>query len=147
LGKLGVSLNTRKKLATIDGAQPVLQPEVDTPQEWLKCCHIRVAESRDIKPFEEIFIWGKLEDKNEKFTRDSYIEGTEHFQQRTGLLTAPIKISAEIMNDENKIPICVLNTTDKSIRVYREQTAATIQELPSTHNIAHISESNIYGGK
>jgi hypothetical protein len=125
----------------------VLQPEVDTPQEWLKCCHIRVAESRDIKPFEEIFIWGKLEDKNEKFTRDSYIEGTEHFQQRTGLLTAPIKISAEIMNDENKIPICVLNTTDKSIRVYREQTAATIQELPSTHNIAHISESNIYGGK
>jgi hypothetical protein len=88
-----------------------------------------------------------LEDKNETFTRDSYIEGTEHFQQRTGLLTAPIKISAEMMNDENKIPICVLNTTDKSIRVYREQTAATIQELPSTHNIAHISESNIYGGK
>ncbi|CAB4004982.1 Hypothetical predicted protein [Paramuricea clavata] len=96
----------------------------------LKCCHIRVAESRDIKPFEEIFIWGKLEDKNEKFTRDSYIEGTEHFQQRTGLLTAPIKISAEMMNDENKFPKCVLNTTDKSIRVYREQTAATIQELP-----------------
>ena len=47
-----------------------------------------------------------------------------------------------MMNDENKIPICVLNTTDKSIRVYREQTAATIQKLPSTHNIAHISESN-----
>ncbi|CAB4032245.1 Hypothetical predicted protein [Paramuricea clavata] len=87
--------------------------------------------------------WGKLEDKNEKFTRDSYIEGTEHFQQRTGLLTAPIKISAEMMNDENKIPIYVLNTTDKSIRVYREQTAATIQELPSTHNIEHISESNM----
>ncbi|CAB4037503.1 Hypothetical predicted protein, partial [Paramuricea clavata] len=74
LGKLGVSLNTGKKLATIDGAQPVLQPEVNTPQEMLKCCHIRVAESRDIKPFEEIFIWGKLEDKNETFTRDSYIE-------------------------------------------------------------------------
>ena len=51
LGKLGVSLNTRKKLATIDWAQHVLQPEVDTPQEMLKCCHIRVAESRDIKPF------------------------------------------------------------------------------------------------
>jgi hypothetical protein len=53
---LGVSLNTRKKLATIDGTQPLLQPQVDTPQEMLKCCHIRVAESRDIKPFEEIFI-------------------------------------------------------------------------------------------
>jgi hypothetical protein len=50
-----------------------------------------------------------------------------------------------MMNDENKIPICVLNTTDKSIRVYREQTAATIQELPSTHNIAHISETNMEG--
>ena len=47
------------------------------------------------------------------------------------------------MNDENKIPICVLNITDKSIRVYREQTAATIQELPSSHNIAHIPESNM----
>jgi hypothetical protein len=35
--------------------------------------------------------------------------------------------------------------TDKSIRVYREQTAATIQELPSTQNIAHISESNMGG--
>jgi hypothetical protein len=29
LGKLGISLNTRKKLATIDGPQPLLQQEVD----------------------------------------------------------------------------------------------------------------------
>ncbi|CAB4027228.1 Hypothetical predicted protein [Paramuricea clavata] len=57
LEKLGVSWNTKKKLATIDGAQPVLQLEVYTPQEMLKCCHIQVSESRDIKPFEEIFIW------------------------------------------------------------------------------------------
>ncbi|CAB4030618.1 Hypothetical predicted protein [Paramuricea clavata] len=135
--------NTRKKLATIDGSQPLLQPEVDTPQEMLQCCHIRVAESHDIKPFEEIFIWGKLEDKNEKFTRDSYIEERNIFSRELGFLQPPIKISAEMMDDENKISICILNTTDKSIRVYREQTAATIQELPSTHNIVHISESNM----
>ena len=44
-----------------------------------------------------------------------------------------------------KAPIRELNTTDKSIRVYREQTAATFQELPSTHNIAHIIQSQIWG--
>ncbi|CAB3980226.1 Hypothetical predicted protein [Paramuricea clavata] len=69
-------------------------------------CDIRVAKNRDIKSFEKLFIWGKLQDKKADFTGDSNIEGTERFHQRTGLLTAPIKISAEIMNDENKIAIC-----------------------------------------
>lgn len=142
LGKLGVTLNTRGKYATISETQSPLQSESSTPKISPKCYHIRVAQSCEIQPFEERFIWGKLEDKDTNITTDAYIEGTERFHQRTGLLTAPIRISSEMMEDEKKIPICVLNLTDKPIRVFREQTAATIQELPDTHRVAHVVEAN-----
>ena len=34
------------------------------------------------------------------------------------------------MIENEKIPICVWNFSDKPVRVYREQAAATLEELP-----------------
>ena len=44
-----------------------------------------------------------------------------------------------MIEKDKKIPICVLNVTDKPVRVFREQTAATIQELLVTHSVAQVA--------
>ena len=58
------------------------------------------------------------------------MEGTERFKERTGLMTAPVCIAPEEIED-GRIPICVWNISAKPIRVYREQSAATVEELPA----------------
>ena len=45
------------------------------------------------------------------------------------------------MIGKEKNTICALNVTDKPIRVFREQTAATIQELPVTHSVAQVARA------
>ena len=85
------------------------------------------------------FIWGKFEDKNVHITIDAYIEGTEHFQERTGVVTALIKTSSDMIGQDKKIPICILNVTDMPTRVFRKQTAATIQEISLTHSVAQVA--------
>lgn len=59
LDKLGVTLNTRGKSATINETQLPPQSELPNARISPKCYHIRVALSCDIQPFEERFIWGK----------------------------------------------------------------------------------------
>ena len=120
MGKLlGVVLNTKDKVVTLTGTPSKESGEKKADREEIssKCYHIRLKQSCDIKAFEERFIWGKFEDKNVHITNDAYIEGTEHFQERTGLLTAPIKASCDMIGKDKKIPICVLNVTDKPIRI------------------------------
>ena len=144
MGKLlGVVLNTKDKVVTLTGTPSKESGEKKADREEIpsKCYHIRLKQSCDIKPFEERFIWGKFEDKNVHITNDAYVEGTEHFQERTGLLTAPIKASCDMIGKDKKIPICVLNVTDKPIRVFRDQTAATIQELSVTHSVAQVARA------
>ena len=141
MGKLGVVIITKKKVVRLTDT-PSKESREETPDREeipSKCYHIQLIQSCDIKPFEERFIWEKFEDKNVHITNDAYIEGTEHFQERTGLLTAPIRTSSEMIGTDRKIPVCVLNVTDKPIRVFREQTAATIQELPVTHSVAQVA--------
>ena len=53
----------------------------------------------------------KFEDKNVHITNDAYIESTEHFQERTEVLTAPIKTFSDMIGKGKKTPICVLNVT------------------------------------
>ena len=141
MGKLGVMLNTTDKVVTLTGSDPqdLGEEKVECQEIPSKCYHIRLIQSCDIKPFEERFIWGKFEDKNAHIKKDAYIEGTEHFQERTWLLTAPTKMSPDMIEKDKRIPICVLNVTDKPIRVFREQTAATIQELPVTHSVVQVA--------
>ena len=141
MGKLGVVLNTKEKVVRLTDTPSKESGEETADREEIpsKCYQIRLIQSCDIKPFEERFVWGKFEDKNVHITNDAYIEGTEHFQERTGLLTAPIRTSSEMIGKDRKIPICVLNVTDKPIRVFREQMAATIQELPVTHSVAQVA--------
>lgn len=43
------------------------------------------------------------------------------------------------MEKDKEIPICVLNVTDKPIRVFREQSAATIKELPVLPSVARVA--------
>ena len=141
MGKLGVVLNTTEKLVTLTDThlKDLGEEKAEIHESPSKCYHIRLIQSCDIQPFEERFIWGKFEDKNAHITNDAYIEATEHFQERTGLLTAPIKLSPDMIEKDKKIPICVLNVTDKPVRVFREQTAATIQELLVTHSVAQVA--------
>ena len=141
MGMLNVVLTTKDKVVRLTGTSSKESGKETADREEIlsKCYHIRLIQSCDIKPFEERFIWGKFEDKNVHITIDAYIEGTEDFQERTGLLTAPVKTSSDMIRKDKKIPICVLNVTDKPIRVFREQTAATIQELPVTHSVAQVA--------
>ena len=141
IGKLGVVLNTKNKVVTLTGTPSKESGEEMTDREKIpsKCYHIRVIQRCDIKPFEERFIWGKFEDKTIHITNDAYIEGTGHFQERTGLLTVPIITNSDMIGKDKKIPLCVLNVTDKPIRLFRKQTAATIQELPVTHSVAQVA--------
>ena len=85
---------------------------------------------------------GKIEGEDTKINANAYVEGTEQFQQRTGLLIAPVRISLEMMKEEGRIPVCVLNITDKPIRVYREQSVATFQPLSDSGNEGHFCESS-----
>ena len=117
MGKLRVVLNTTEKLVTLTGThlKDLGEEKAEIQESPSKCYHIRLIQSCDIQPFEERFIWGKFEDKNAHITNDAYIEATEHFQERTGLLTAPIKLSPDMIEKDKKIPICVLNVTDKPV--------------------------------
>ena len=45
-------------------------------------------------------------------------------------MTAPVCIAPEEIENE-RIPIFVWNISDKPIRVYREQSAATVEQLPN----------------
>ena len=65
------------------------------------------------------------------------MKGTGQCHQRTDLFTAPVQISLEIMKEEIRIPVCVLNVTDKPIRVYREQSVTTFQPLPGSGKVGH----------
>ena len=82
MGKLGVVLNTTEKLVTLTGThlKDLGEEKAEIQESPSKCYHIRLIQSCDIQPFEEIFIWGKFEDKNAHITNDAYIEATEHFQ-------------------------------------------------------------------
>ena len=114
MGKLGVVLNTKDKVVTLTGtpskesgekkadSEESGEKKADREEIPSKCYHIRLIQSCDIKTFEERSIWGKFEDKNVHITNDAYIEGTEHFQERTGLLTAPIKTSSDMIGKDKK---------------------------------------------
>ena len=65
------------------------------------------------------------------------MKGTGQLHQRTDLLTALVRISFEIMKEQIRIPVCVLNVTDKPIRVYREQSVTTFQPLPGSGKVGH----------
>ena len=65
------------------------------------------------------------------------MKGTGQLHQRTVLLTALVRISFEIMKEQIRIPVCVLNVTDKPIRVYREQSVTTFQPLPGSGKVGH----------
>ena len=100
MGKLGVVLNTKDKVVTLKGT-PSKESGEEIPS---KCYHIRLIQSCDIKPFEERFIRGKFEDKNVHITNDAYTESTEHFQERTEVLTAPIKTFSDMIGKDLKNP-------------------------------------------
>ena len=104
MGKLGVVLNTTEKLVTLTGThlKHLGEEKAEIHESPSKCYHIRLIQSCDIQPFEERFIWGKFEDKNAHITNDAYIEATEHFQERTGLLTAPVKLSPDMIEKDKK---------------------------------------------
>ena len=130
LGVLGIALDPKSKSANLVGAE-LYQSEVPSNQSpTQKCYHIVAAQTCLIEPAKETFIWGKLEQESKKFDSTVCVEGTERFKERTGLMTAPVCIAPEEIED-GRIPICVWNISAKPIRVYREQSAATVEELPA----------------
>ena len=104
MGKLGVVLNTKERLVTLTDThlKDLGKEKAESQESPSKCYHIRLIQSCGIQPFEERFIWGKFEDKNAHVTNDAYIEANEHFQERTGLLTAPIKLSPDMIEKDKK---------------------------------------------
>ena len=130
LGVLGIVLDPKSKSENLEGAE-LYQSEVPSNKSpTQKCYHIRAAQICLIEPGKETFIWGKLEQESKKFDSTVCVEGTERFKERTGLMTAPVCIAPEEIED-GRIPICVWNISAKPIRVYREQSAATVEELPA----------------
>ena len=56
------------------------------------------------------------------------VESTERFKEITGLMTAPVCIDPQEIED-GKIPIWIWNVSDKPVWVYREQSAAVAEEM------------------
>jgi hypothetical protein len=99
-----------------------------------------------IKPRHEIVVKAQIDGE---LNGEIIIEPRKKLMEKTGLLVARVVVCVQ---DQGDVPIKILNTTNKTITVYKGQTLGEVQELESIEDVKqkqvqgerenHISRDN-----